>query len=358
MDIQKIWGCIVAALLLCGMAGALEPIPGTNHRLGEEVPFVEGQPNPAAPAGYAWCLEKRRAVMQTVKERVLVREQSWYYESVPPVYDTRVERMLVEPEQKKAILVSPACYKDVCEKKLVQPSSVEFKTIPATYRWVNETIEVVPARTEKVFVQARYETYCERVMVRPERTVREEVPGCDTDGSKIDCYSSRVIPAEYKMIEKKRLVSPARSETKVIPAQTRVMKVRKVVAPARVEEVKIPAKYESVSKKVLDRPAQYRYETIPAKYRSIERKVMVKPEGRRRVNVPAKYETLTRMRVVKPERLVWVLKRNEAVSACPIDTAVKSDVIIKDNSTGNSVEVDTLVERYGRLPGTQSVRNK
>ncbi len=356
--ITKLLAIVLSMVLSAAGVYASEIVPGTNHMLGDEVPFVEGHRTPSAAPGYAWCLEKRRAVMQTINERVLVRDQSWYYETVQPVYESKMETIMVEPEQKKAILVSPACYKTVCEKKLVQPEGTDYKTVPACYEWADETVEVVPARTEKVFVPARYETYTERIMVRPERTVREEVPGCDTDGSKIDCYATRVIPAEFKIIEKKRLVEPARTTTQVIPAETRVMKVRKVISPARVEKVVIPAKYEQVSKKVLDRPAEYRYETIPAKYRTIERNVMVTPETKRRVDVPAKYETVTRMRVVKPERLVWVLKRNQSVSACPIETTVRSDVIIQDTSKGETVEIDNLVDRYGQVPGTKSVRNK
>ena len=300
-----------------------------DYKVGDEVPFVEGQPAPQPAPGYAWCLEKRKAVLQTIKERVLVREGSWYYESVAPVYQSKMEKIMVEPEQKKAVLVSPPQYRTITEEKVIHPASVEFKTVPAQYRWVEEEVEVVPERTEQVFIPAQYETYTDRILVKPATTIREEVPGCDEDGSKIDCYASRTIPAEYDTITKKRLVKPARTETKVIPPEKKIMRVRKVVSPARVEKVQVPAQTERVSRKVMITPAKYRYETIPAKYKTVERKVMVKPEGRKRVEIPPKYESISKMRVIKPERLVWVLKyrgENTAapVKACPIPTSRRS----------------------------------
>ncbi|MBP5232948.1 MAG: hypothetical protein J6333_06025 [Planctomycetes bacterium] len=323
---------LLAAAMGCGAAMAADTaypdilnstptmsqkISSGQYQPGDEVPFVEGQSAPAAPQGWSWCLEKRPAVLETVKQRVQVREASWYYESVPPRYEMRSEQVMVEPEQKQAVLVSPARYVDKTEQRMMQPASVDYRTVPAEYATVTEEVVVAPERREQVFQQARYEEYTERVMVQPERVVREEVPGCDKDGSKIECYSTRTIPAEYATITKKRLVEPGRTSEKIIPAQKQTMQVRKVVRPARVEEVKIPAKYETFTTKVLAEPAKYRYETIPAKYRTVQKQVMVEPEGKRRVQIPAKYDDVTSVKVVKPERLVWVLKRSQQL-ACDV----------------------------------------
>lgn len=287
------------------------------YRPGDEIPFVEAQSAPAAPAGFAWCLEKRPAVLETVTNRVQVREASWYYETVQPRYETRPEQMMVEPEQKQAILVTPERYVDQNEQRLIAPASTEYRTVPAEFETVTEEIEVVPARKEQSFTPARYEEYTERIMTQPERIVREEVPGCDKDGSKIDCYSTRTIPAEYQTITKKRLVAGATSGEKIIPAERRTMQVQRVRRAARVEEVKVPARYETVTKKVLAEPAKYRYETVPAKYRTVDRQVMVEPEGKRRVQIPPKFDEVSSVKVIKPERLVWVLKRSQQL-ACEV----------------------------------------
>ena len=86
-----------------------------DYKVGDEIPFVEGQPAPQPAPQYAWCLEKRKAVLQTIKEKVLVREGSWYYESVQPIYQSKMERVMVEPEQKKSCScfssAIPYCYR-------------------------------------------------------------------------------------------------------------------------------------------------------------------------------------------------------------------------------------------------------
>ncbi|MDR0869141.1 MAG: hypothetical protein LBP75_11845 [Planctomycetota bacterium] len=285
---------------------------GRQYQPGDEIPFVEGQTTPLAPQGYAWCLEKRPAATETVRNKVKVREESWYYESVPPRYELRPEQVMIEPERKQAVLVAPARYVDQQERRLIKPESVEYRTVPAEYATVNEEVVVAPESREQVMQEAKYDTYTERVMIQPERTIRVEVPGCDTDSNKVECYSTRTIPAEYRTVTKTRLVEPARMTEKFVPAQKRTMPTQKVVRPARVEEVKIPAQYETIDKKVLAEPAKYRYDTIPAKYETVQRQVMVEPEGKRRVQIPAKYDEVSTTRIIKPERLVWVLNRQEA----------------------------------------------
>jgi hypothetical protein len=288
---------------------------GMRYRPGDEIPFVEGQTTPIAPPGYAWCLEKRAAVTETVRNKVKVREASWYYETVPPRYELRPERVMIEPERKQAVLVAPARYADQQERRIIKPETVEYRTIPAEYATVNEDVVVAPESREQVLQEAKYDTYTEKVMVQPERVIRVEVPGCDTDSNKVECYSTRTIPAEYRTVTKTRLVEPARMVEKVVPEQRRTMQVQKVVRPARVEEVRVPAQFETITKKILAEPAKYRYDTIPAKYDTVQRQVMVEPEGRRRVQIPPKYDEVTSVKMIKPERLVWVLKAQEQAAA-------------------------------------------
>lgn len=366
---KRMLSALCAMAVLGGASWAGEMVRGTGHYVGDEIPFVEGQPAPAASSGYAWCLEKRKAVLRTVQEQVKVREETSYYETVPARFEQRSEQIMTEPEQKRAVLVAPASYKDVAEQRLVQPATKEYRTVPARYDMVEERVEVAPQRVEEEYVPAQYEEYTERVMVSPEHTIREEVPGCDKDGSKIDCYGSRTIEAKYQTVTKKRMVAAATKRTNTIPAETRVMRVQKVVEPARVEEVAIPARYETVTKKVLDRPAQYREETIPAQYSTVSKSVMVEPEGKRIVRVPAKFETISRVEVVSPERLVWVLKQNDVI-ACPLPTdncdisklgESRTTTTTRRTTTTTTVtnsdsDVDDMVKRYGRVPGTASNR--
>lgn len=311
---------ITAVLFGAGCAGqntSQTTARSSDAKIYEEQPFVEGAPTPLPPSGFTWCLEKRAAVFKQATEQAIIRPATSYYETVPAQYTTRTERILVEPEQRKTVMVSPATYRDTPEQRLVEPANVEYRTIPAQYSWVTEEVEVVPERTEKIFIPAQYEEYSERMMTAPARTVRADVQGCDKDGSNVDCYASRTIPAEYATVRKKRLAVPATTQLRTIPSQKKLVRTRKVVSPARVEKVDIPAQYQTVVKKVLDRPAQYREEVIPARYQPIEKKVLAVPESQKLVNVPAKYGTECRTVLVAPERLVWVLKKRPE-NACPL----------------------------------------
>lgn len=298
------------------------PLPsgGTNNSVYQgresdfqERPFVEGQSAPIPPSGFAWCLETRPAISRTVNEQAIVRPATSYLETVPARYESRTEKIMVEPEQHKMKLVSAAVYRDVPEQRISSAATVGYKVIPAQNQWVNEEMEVVPERTEKVFTPARYEDRCERIQTQPERTIRENVPGCDKE-TKLDCYSSRTIPAEYTTITRKQEIAPATTQTRKIPPVMKTTRVCRVVSPARVEKVDIPVQYETVMRKVLDRPAEYKDETLPARYTSIEKEILVTQETQRMIQVPAKYGMVCRVEVVTPERLVWVLRKNPDLS--------------------------------------------
>lgn len=317
---KKLYVGLLAVTILSVGIGCAERAPSpTPHQESsqtpslQEMPFVAGQPAPMPPAGFAWCLETRPAVTRSVNEQVIIRPATSYLEAVPAQFEGRTERVMVEPERHNTVVVKQAVYRDVSEQRLSSAANVEYRTIPAQYQWVEEETEVVPERTEKCFIPARYEERSERILVQPAHTVRESVLGCDRE-TKMDCYASRTVPAEYTTVIRKQEVVPATTQLRVIPAVNKTMRVRKLVAAARVEKVDVPAQYVSVTKKVLDRPAEYREDTQPARYNTIEKKVQVAPESQRVVRLPTKYGTVCRVEVISPERLVWVLKENHKLS--------------------------------------------
>lgn len=306
--------CLLVVLL--GIAS----LAAGEYREGDEVPFVEGQPAPAAESGWSWCLEKRPAVYKTTTQRVQVRAESWYTEAVPAKYKEVEESVQVEPAKTYVVMVSPAKYGERVERRLVKEGRIEYKTIPAEYKDVESEVEVEPERREKTFSAPRYENYTEKVLVKPAQTVRVQVPGCDADASKIECYSTREIPAEYQYVTKKRLVDPGKEGEYVVPAKKRKVYTRKLVKAASVQEVKVPDQYEEYKVKTLIEPAKFRKVDEPAKYKTIKKTVMVEPESQRKVKIPAKYEEVPVTEVVKPETLVWVYKENKG---CKVKAVVK-----------------------------------
>jgi hypothetical protein len=56
------------------------------------------------------------------------------------------------------------------------------------------------------------------------------------------------IPATYKTVSKRVLVSPETTREVEIPAAFKTVKVRKMVQPAQSKRIPIPAKYQTVTK--------------------------------------------------------------------------------------------------------------
>jgi hypothetical protein len=131
------------------------------------------------------------------------------------------------------------------------------------------------------------------------------------------CFVKAVVPAEYKTVEDKVLVSPATTRTEDVPAVI-----------------------ESVEEKVVDKPGTslwkksddnvlYCYEETPATYKTVKKDVVKSPAYKKSVDVPAEYKTTPRQELVREARNEWteVLCGNNARPAI-IEKIQKS---LKDN---------------------------
>jgi hypothetical protein len=90
-----------------------------------------------------------------------------------------------------------------------------------------------------------------------------------------------------------------------VPATYRTIEKRVLVSPARTQEVAVPAEYASVTKMVLKTPATTREVTVPAEYDTVEISRVVSPASERRTEIPARYETVTRTERFSDERVEW-----------------------------------------------------
>ena len=95
-----------------------------------------------------------------------------------------------------------------------------------------------------VRVPAKYKTITKRVMVTPPTT--KKVP----------------IPAQYKTVTKKVLVKPAETKKVPIPAQYKTVRIKTVVEPARTVAIKTPPKYGTVTKRVKVSNAYYTWQEV------------------------------------------------------------------------------------------------
>jgi hypothetical protein len=195
------------------------------------------------------------------------------------VKKTETKKLLVSDERKSIAKIIPAEYKTVTEEVVVKEASESFKTIPATYKTVTEEIVVKPATKKVVKVPAKFEEKKVRVMVKPAHTAWKKgtsggITKVGADGG-VMCLVE--VPAEYKVMTKRELVTPETTKEEVIPAVTKKITRQVVDEPARVEKVAVPAQTKTVEKRVLVKPEEVIYKTHPAEYKTVEQQVVVAP---------------------------------------------------------------------------------
>lgn len=131
------------------------------------------------------------------------------------------------------------------------------------------------------------------------------------------CFVKAVVPAEYRTVNDKVLVSQATSKTEEVPAVIET-----------VEEKIIDQSGSSTWKKSED-GLLYCYEEIPPTYKTVKRDVVKAPSYNKVVEVPAEYKTVPRQELVKETRNEWteVLCGNNARPAIieKIQTSLKAN---------------------------------
>jgi len=201
----------------------------------------------------------------------------------PAKYRTVTERKLIE-EAGQRIEVVPASYKSGSKRVLVSEASEKLQVIPATYKTVTERVLVKPASKKLVQVPATYANETTRVLQTPARKEWKKGTGpiqrIDHDTGDIMCLVE--VPATYKNITKRVLKTPASTRT-----------------------VEIPAEYKTVTKQVVAKAASTRTVTIPAKYKTIEVTEVARPASQRAIEIPARYENVSRQELVSDSKVEW-----------------------------------------------------
>ncbi len=276
---QRYWSVGTAALCSLGLLaacstkvpgpvaslyGAIEPAAAPSAgMIGYVAPGDLFPPNPAPGRCYA---------------RVLL----------PATYDVSEEQVLVSAAEQK-IEIEDARYEWVEEAVLVKEASTRLETVPAEYETVTEQVLVKPEGRALVTIPAKYETTTERILDKPAHTVWKRSKGpidnalkttYDESTGEVMCLVE--VPASYRTIEKRSLVTPE-----------------------SVEEVMTPAEYKVVTKRVLKTQARTKEGVIPAEYKTVKVQKLIEPARERKVAVPAQYETITREAKLSDEQLVW-----------------------------------------------------
>lgn len=193
-------------------------------------------------------------------------------------------------------VMTPAVYKYDTEKVMVQPEMTSYKTIPAKYNWATKTVTVSEESKRLVPVPATYKTVAKKIKVSDEATTLVSTPpkygfvsekvlvapatemwkrgeGTQVNENGILCKVK--VPAKYRTVKKKVLVSEGTTVEKVIPAKYQVVKQRVVATPATFNEVIIPAKTKVIKVKEIVEPARKVAFSTPAKFKTIKKQILV-----------------------------------------------------------------------------------
>ena len=242
-----------------------------------------------------------------------------------------------KPGECYAQVAIPPKFETRTERRLKAPAREQVRIIPAEYRWVEERVLIHPAR--------------ERVV--------------------------EVIPAKYRWVEERVMVKPATERIVEVPATYRWVEERVMVKPASqvwkpgrgaVEKldnntgeimclVEVPAEYKTIRRKVLETPASTRTEVVPAEYETIRRQQLVSESRVVTETVPAEYKTIRKQQIVTPARTVRTTIPAEYET---VETTVKvadgrmewTLVLCEVNATREVIaELQRALAREGYKPG-------
>lgn len=204
---------------------------------------------------------------------------------VAPKYTTTSEQV-IKTAASARVETLPAQFQWGEETVLVKEATSRLVVVPATYGWETEEVLVKPASSKLVAVPAVYETKTERVLVKPEHTVWKK--GVNTGSlTRIDDTTGEImclvtIPAEYKTVSSRVMVSAATTR-----------------------ETGIPAEYKTVKRKVQKSAPTTRAIEIPAEYKTVRVRKIASAASSRSIEIPATYQTVTKRQQTADGYLEW-----------------------------------------------------
>ncbi len=330
----------------------IEAVPATFRTEEERIVVKEA----------STVLEAVPATFETTEERVRTRPRELVWEvdergtrpasqhSLAALGESGIDIDAVEPGSCFAEHYSEPTYRTELQRVLVKEGSTRFETVPAVYETVEERVVVREATTEIVNVPAVFRTESERVLVEPARSVwrpgRGPVERIDDTTGEIMCLVE--LPARYESVTRTVLDTPSRTETVPVPAEYETVQVQRLVTPASRRRIGVEPEYTTVEtvRRVADasfawapdaergppgseptgqrlclneRPAEFRtvqreivaadasIETteVPAEYRTLAVQRLDEPASVRRERVPERVENVTTRVEIRPSSLVW-----------------------------------------------------
>ncbi len=202
---------------------------------------------------------------------------------IPPTFKTMTEKVLKRAPSER-LEIEPATYGMAEKRILVKEASERLELVPAQYGWAEEKVLVKEASTRIEKVPAKYEWKTEKILVKPAYSMwkkgRGPIEKIGNATGEIMCLVE--VPAVYKTVKKKVMVSPPTVRT-----------------------INIPAEYKTVKKKVMIKPPTTHKVVIPAVYKTVKVKTLVTAPKERRITIPPEYQTVTKTEKVTEGHMEW-----------------------------------------------------
>lgn len=202
--------------------------------------------------------------------------------TTPDVYINEEVKIQIKPSY-KVIKTVPARFKQITEKVIVKEEEKKLKVIPA--KWGKEVVEYVKKDGSSILTptKATFKNDTETIEVKPKYAQWEmgaSNPNCESSNPndcKYWCYKG--YPAEYKILEIKKLDKNAIVNRKSIEKQKSTFTRKVITEPAKIIEEIIPVEYATVTKTVKVENAKTIEEVIPAEYTTVTREVLKQKGG-------------------------------------------------------------------------------
>lgn len=236
----------------------------------------------------------------TVNERVLVAEARTEQRHIPEVSEWRVKDVLVEPE-KVMRRKTPAVTRLVTETEVVTPAGFREEVIPARYETRLERVMVQPER--QVWVEkAGIATGAALVTPVTHEAVRYRADGTLTwPGKQPVLVQTNGATADYLQKGSAQTVLCL----EVLPAVFEDRKTQVLVEPERVRRIEVPAVTRQVKRTVVDQAERDEEYVVPAVYKKQKVKEVVQPARTETIEIPAVYRDEARTRVTETAQPVW-----------------------------------------------------
>ncbi|MDC0435506.1 peptidoglycan-binding protein, partial [bacterium] len=210
------------------------------------------------------------AEFETVEERVEIKEASTEVVDVPAVYRTESESVLVEPARNvwqhcglqartdntageiMCLVRVPERFETLTKTVLDKPATTKTISIPAESETIQVQRLVTPASETREAIPAEYQTISKRVLVEEAQYLwvakgADAVPDATATG-RVVCLEEQ--PAESVAVERQILAEAATTATTAVPAEYRTLQVRELVSPASERRIVIPARTRTVTSRV------------------------------------------------------------------------------------------------------------